>query len=155
MRKTTFFACALFFLVSGVCIGQSSSNPNIVRANSNACEQNPAEIDLIKSIANEKLSRIFVISRAGKDESETINAKRLSHIRRFLTTRKHWDLLNVIYARGDKVTGLGQIEFYVGDKLVLIIQSNFGKTPCMDCCGPDILANPQSLVKKRGRSVRH
>ncbi len=154
MKKLTYISGILVLLASSICSGQSSSEANVVRANANACEQNSAEVDLIRSIAKEKPSQIFVISHAGTGESENINAKRLAHVRKFLTVRKRWDLLNVVYSLGDKVTGLGQIEFYVGAKLALIIQSSFGRTPCMDCCGPDFLSNPRNLIKKRSRSPR-
>ena len=82
---------------------------SIVEANSNACELNSAYFDMIADIARNK--RIIIIFRAGKSETETVNARRSSYVKNFLLKGKGWGKLDVVYARGEKTNDAGKIEF--------------------------------------------
>jgi hypothetical protein len=97
---------------------------------------------------------IFVVFRAGKSESEAVNVRRLSHVRKFLEKSKRWEPLNVVYTRGDRTDSTGQIEFYVGGRPFLIVQAATNKTPCLDCCdGGD--EYPQNLLRIRKNKRHH
>ena len=134
---------------------KSSDSFNIVNAKSNACEQNSLEIDILGGDTSKTKERMFVIARAGRTETETVNLRRLQKLRQFLEERKGWKNLDVVYARGERMSVEGQIEFYVGSKLRLIIKAGLNHTPCMDCCGPDVLANPRNLLRRSSKKVPH
>ena len=98
----------------------------------------------------------FIIFRAGKVETETVNAKRLRYVKGFLQNSKGWRVFNTVYARGEKSDNEGIIEFYIGGKLFLIVISPKNKTPCLDCCDggleyPQNLNKVQKLNKRRIR----
>lgn len=128
---------------------EKKENPDIVPDTSGACEHNPASLSLIASQAKEQGERIFAIFRVGKNETEKVNAARLIYVKKvYLQSWAKYYKLNVIYARGEKTDSDGQIEYYVGGKLSLVVISPKNKTPCLDCCGTEIFY-PQNLVKKR------
>lgn len=150
MKKTLFLIAAVFFL-SNLSAAQENSGPNIiVKVTAGACELNSLHFDIISNIANYEKERVFAIFRAGKGETESVNAKRLAHVKMFLENQKgwKWKSFNVIYARGEKSDGEGKIEFYIGGKLFLVVMSPKNKTLCLDCCDGGF-TSPQNLVKKR------
>jgi hypothetical protein len=133
----------------------SKDSGYVVEAELNSCELSSLHFDMIGPAASQSGSRVFVIFRAGTGESDLVNKRRLEHVRRFLTVRKGWNnFLEVIYAHGESVRGQGRIEFYQGEFLVLTVLNRRNMSPCMDCCGPDALANPQNLLKTKRKSKR-
>ncbi len=104
--------------------------------------------DPISNEVNKSKERIFIIFRAGKSETETINARRLNYLKNFLQRSKGWRVFDTVYARGEKTIGEGKIEFYIGGRLALVVMSPKNKTPCLDCCDVEGF-NPQNLVKKK------
>src|SRR5215213_5185553 len=120
MTKT--FLLALIILASvNFCFSQVNDDAeNTTKADANSCEMNSLYFDMISNKVAESKERIFAIFRAGKGETESVNAKRLAHVKTFLEQSKGWKRFDVIYARGEKSDGEGQIEFYVGGKLFLI-----------------------------------
>jgi hypothetical protein len=150
MVKTLFLVLATIVSV-GYGFAQEKETPVVVsEADSNACELNSAYFDWVSNDVRKTQERIFVIFRAGKNETETVNVKRFSYVKNFLENGKSWKVLDVIYARGEKTDGEGKIEFYVAGKLKLIVNSPRNKTPCLDCCENE-LNNPQNLVKKKSK----
>lgn len=147
MRILTMLLCFLVVPLVASRLASGQVNNDIPIMSPKACEENSALVDQIPRPTSS--SRVFIIFRAGKGESELINGLRLAHVRAFLTTRKNLGGENVIYARGDRFNGLGRIEFYVAGTLVLVSQAKSNHTPCMDCCGPDFLAGPRNLLRKK------
>jgi len=125
----------------------------ISKAESGACELNSAYFDVISNEVRKSKERIFVIFRAGKGETETVNAKRLKYVKGFLQNSKGWRTFDTIYARGEITNEKGGIEFYTGGKLFLVVMSPKNKTPCLDCCEVEGF-NPQNLVKKKRNTKR-
>ncbi|MDQ6786351.1 MAG: hypothetical protein M3033_05975 [Acidobacteriota bacterium] len=148
MLKTVFLILAIIVLTSSSYSQKPNDKPIIIEKGGGSCEENSALVDGISNDVKENKERIFVIFRAGKGETETVNAKRLTHVKWFLENRKGWKVFDVIYARGEKSDGEGKIEFYIGGKLFLIMMSAKNYTPCLDCCEGG-LENPQNLVKKK------
>ena len=133
------------------CLAQEKESPSIVDINPGACENNSAYFDMLAGLARRENERIIMIFRAGKSETEVVNAKRLNYVKNFFLKGKGWGNLNVIYARGEKTNDVGKIEFYIGGKLFLITIAPKNKTPCLDCCEADWY-RPQNLLKmKKGR----
>jgi len=146
---------AFFVLGAGIAGAQTVEEPvYTVKADVNSCEINSLQFDIIRNQIASTRERIFVIFRRGNGESELVNAKRLKHVRTFLSVRKGWSLFDVIYARGEKVIGQSHIEFYIGGKLVLVILSKRNMSPCMDCCDGGFLESPQNLAPRTKRSKK-
>ncbi len=140
-------------IVPAYCVAaQKTFNPAIVvKADGNSCEINSAHVDYLRVEASNTRERVFVIARAGTNETDTLNLKRLQKVRQFLEKIKGFNLLDVVYSRGDSVKGEGQIDFYLGSNLRLTIKARFNRAPCMDCCDGDHLFSAASLVKASGK----
>ncbi len=153
MKKILFLILAAI-LLSNLCEAQEKTEPtHIVQATAGACELNSLHFDKISNIVNQEKERVFAIFRAGRGETETVNAKRLAYVKTFLKERKSWTRYDVVYARGEKTDEEGKIEFYIGGRLYLIIMSPKNKTPCLDCC-EDNTEYPQNLVKRKRNAKR-
>ena len=149
MCKFIFFAIVIILMVAGICSGQSLDGFNTIKADANACELNSLEIDIIRSRVGNTKQRVFVIARAGNHESESVNLKRLLKEKEFLVKSKGWSALDVIYARREKASGEGRIEFYVGADLRLVILAKKNRAPCMACCDDDYLSSSTSLLPRK------
>lgn len=87
------------------------------------CEYNSAVLDVLaQKTSLDEL--IIVIARLGSNEARSnINNRRLHNVRTYLTefltdpsVRRKSEM--IVLAQGERVQGLGRIEFYVGGKLV-------------------------------------
>lgn len=149
MLKKILFAILMIVVSVSLCAAQKSTEPAaVIKDNANACELNSAYFDSFLGAINSLEERIFVIFRGAKGETETVNAKRLAHVKWFLENRKGWKSFNVIYARGEKSDNEAKIEFYIGGRFYLVVMSGKNRTPCLDCCDGG-LEYPQNLVKKK------
>jgi len=126
---------------------EKNEEPTISEANSAACEGNSAHFAYIATEVSKSKERIFIIFRAGKGETETVNAKRLNYVKGFLQNFKSWRTFNTVYARGEKTNSEGKIEFYIGSKLFLVVVSPKNATPCLTCCDEGF--DPQNLLKTK------
>lgn len=153
-----FLCIILLILVASTWVAAQKINDSatVVEADGNSCEINSLQIDVLGSTASNTGERIYVIARAGRAETEAVNLRRLQKLRQFLERLKGFTNLDVIYARRERVSGEGQIEFYAGSSLRLIIKAKLNRSPCMDCCGGGYLSSPTSLLgkskKKRPKS---
>jgi len=141
------------FLATSSFSQEKNEEPIISEANAAACEGNSLYFDVISNEVVKSKERIFIIFRAGKVETEIVNAKRLNYVKEFLQNIKGWRTFDTVYARGEKTNGEGKIEFYIGGKLSLIVISPKNKTPCLDCC-EDERKFPQNLVRKKRNTKR-
>jgi hypothetical protein len=148
----------LFFIIvifSAICFAQAEKDETVtIAADADACEQNSAYFDRIANKAYTNKERIFVIFRAGKGETEDVNAKRLIFVKTYLEQIGNWKILEVVYARGEKTDAQGRVEFYIGGRLFLEMLAQKNKTPCLTCCGDGAFANPINLAKKKKRKVK-
>jgi hypothetical protein len=113
----------LLILVAG-CPGVFSQEQPMKPAN---CESDIAILDAVSREAGEN-GLVIVIARLGDGERDgNWNHRRLHNVRTYLT---EWDgrrdPKTVITAEGDRVSGYGRIELYVGGKLfhVLLVRRN-------------------------------
>ncbi len=154
MREKFIFAILLIIVSTTFSFSQEKREETTVSvSDGNACESNSAYFDMISTEVNHTKQNIFAIFRAGKNETEIVNAKRLFHVKMFLEKRKGWSKFNVVYARGEKTNNEGKIEFYIGGELFLILNSSKNKTPCLDCCNGGFEL-PQNLDKVQKRHKR-
>ncbi len=149
MMKKTLFLISMICVLANLSYSQKSKDePIVIGIGGGSCEENSALVDGISTEVRETKERIFVIFRPAKGEAETVNAKRLNHVKFFLQNRKGWKVFDVIYARGEKTDGEAKIEFYSGRRFHLVMMSPKNATPCLDCCDGG-LEEPQNLVKKK------
>ena len=147
----------IFIITASVtfCFAQvKQDEETIVLADTGACEINSLHFDRISSEVSKNPQRVFVLFRAGKGETETVNERRLKFVKNFLEKVKYWEKLDVVYARGEKTNGEARIEFYVGGKLFLTTLAQKNKTPCLDCCGGGGFMIPQNLAPKKKRKMK-
>lgn len=138
MKKTQYlfiFAVLVMLLGLAAANAQTLEEPQILKRYS--CEDGNERTDSLRQAAKEKGERIFIVSRAGDGETETINTHRIDAVKAQLAEKNRWSGIEpeVVYARGERVKGKGQVEFYIGSRLALvfIIQIK-GKAPCLYCC---------------------
>jgi len=93
---------------------------------------NPAYLDEYLIQRQETKKPGFVIVRAGTGEGPKTLNRRFNRVTRYL--KWYRKLTGLIYARGEPVSGLGRVEFYLGGDLFLVWLANKGRVPCMDCC---------------------
>lgn len=149
MAKKILFLVLLVNISASLFFAQEKKEePIISPIDNSSCEHNSLYFDVIWNEVRKSKERIFIIFRAGKGETETVNAKRLNYVKEFLQNSKGWKDFDTVYALGEKTNEEGKIEFYIGGKLFLIVPSPKNKTPCLDCCG-DEAHYPQNLVKKK------
>ena len=100
-----------------------------------ACEQNAVYLTdfNVKRLAGGKTG--FVIIRAGDGEGTKILNHRFNIVSKYL--KKYLGESNLIFARGEAVSGEGRVELYIGGDLYLIMFARKGRVPCMNCCGYD------------------
>lgn len=153
IKKILLITSIIIFLAS-LCFSQEKDRSYIISDSvSSACEDNPAFLDGTLDESTDTKQKIFAIFRAGKNETENTNLKRLVYMKKYLEKRKGWSASNVIYARGEKTNNKAEIEFYIGGKLYLVIIAPKNKTPCMDCCGNE-LDYPQNLIGTKKHSQK-
>ena len=89
-RKILFTILMILFLAS-LSFSQEKNNEYIVsNSSSSACETNPVYFAEISNVVNHTKQNIFAIFRAGKNETEIVNAKRLVYVKTFLQKRRDW-----------------------------------------------------------------
>ncbi len=81
---------------------------------------------------------ISIVSRLGRGENERMNRIRLFNVRQLLLIGKAIEPRKVISKNGKRFPNkrTGQLEFYLGRKLLLISEAPFNKSICADCCEP-------------------
>lgn len=121
MKKILFFL--VIILAANLCFAQEKKDePFVVPAESWACENNPLGFDSIHHEAKQENNRVIAIFRAGKDETETVNSKRLAYVKKiYLQEWAEFNNLEVVYVLGEKTKDEGKIEFYVGGRLSFVI----------------------------------
>lgn len=82
---------------------------------------------------------LIVLVHAGTGEqSRQLMLRRIANIRKYFKNRgSRIPSERVIVAEGEKVSGLGQIDYYFSGKLYARLVFNKGRFVCHSCCGPD------------------
>lgn len=120
-----------------------------------SCEENLIHIEIVGKLASEEDQRtgmMIVIARLGDGERlQELNRRRLHNVRVSLTENLGVDPRRIVVASGEKVNGLGRVEFYLGGKLVGGLPVKRGKDLCADCCDIDERYYPYRRDGKRRR----
>ena len=135
MKNKLFYlivALCLFIFSQSVFSQKTSENP-FTAPSDDSGENASLLIDLILGDSKQHSERIFIIFRAGINERQTINNRRL------ISTKQHFvnkeiDLKNFVFAQGETVKGEGRIEFYLGSELRLILLAKRNRMPNLTCC---------------------
>jgi hypothetical protein len=154
MKRISFLTVILLFSWLINLAQAKYSEPYVVEADSSSCEIKSLHFDIVAGLSKNEKKKVFVIFRAGKKETETINNRRLAYVRDYLRADKNWEKINAIYARGDKSNDSAKIEFYLGGDLLFTTLTRRNMTPCMNCCGINYYY-PQNILKpKTFKSVK-
>jgi hypothetical protein len=144
--KTLLFLFVIGHLTVVVCFAQSAGAT--VKADANACELNSLHLDGLRDeLANSPTAKIIAKFYAGKSETVSVGEKRVSYIRKFLEQRKRFDFSRVDFVNSVMLATKEnpKTEFYLvqaGEtegSLYLVTYSQPNKTPCLDCCGKDLM----------------
>jgi hypothetical protein len=104
------------------------------------CEENEARLDTVWSEMEKHRDDsgvLLIVARLGAGErSLETSRRRLHNAREYLMLRgvRKISKDRIIIALGERTSGLGRVEFYLGGKLVdkLLVRKN--KNLCVDCC---------------------
>jgi hypothetical protein len=125
-------------------IAQSHVNENAVTMSTGAvqdCELNLIRMEDMATRAIEQTkdgSLLIVVAHLGNDETRPdLNRRRLYNVREFLKNTGKFDTKKLVVAEGEPVSGPGQIEFYLGGKLVNTFSLLRNKDFCLSCCTED------------------
>lgn len=82
---------------------------------------------------------LIVLVHAGTGEqSRQLTQRRIANVRRYFKNRgNRIPSERVIVAEGEKVSGLGRIDYYFNGKLSARLVFNKDQFICHSCCGPD------------------
>jgi hypothetical protein len=136
MKKILLLICIL--LAIGVRVNAQSKviEPYVVPGDNGACEVNAASFDNLANMLRSSDERLFVVARLGKGESSReLNRRRLYNVRAYF--KENWpnvDAQRFVFAEGDRISGEGRVEFYIGSHLMQISLVKRGRDICVDCC---------------------
>jgi hypothetical protein len=137
MNVFSLFKVAAYSLTLLICVvvgGATSVAQKIVNSTQAPCEENSAWLDGLMEQVNEsgERERVFVIARLGLGEtSRHLNRRRLANAKVYLENRLKPE--DIILAEGERISGEGRVEFYVGSKLTLISLVKRGRDLCVNC----------------------
>ena len=138
-------ACAPAFAQSSV------GEPYVVPSDSSG-EITSREIDSMAAEARQSGERLFVIVRLGAGEtSRRLNLARLYDARSYLSG-KGFNQSTTVFAEGQRVSGEGRIEFYLGSRLRLVALAKRNRMPHLTCC--EDYFPPAKQVRKSGRASK-
>ena len=160
--KTLLFLFVIIYLTVVVCFAQDDFVS--VKADANACELNSSRLDGLRNeLANNPTAKIIAKFYAGKGENNVVSEKRTDYIRKFLEKHKGFDpsRLEFINSGKLKTNENPKTEFYIlqaGETegtLYLVTYSRPNRTPCLDCCGEDLLPkNIGSKPKPKQKTIK-
>lgn len=153
-KKIRKAATLLFLLALCAVVGvaqQTSPEIGIVKGDANAGELNSLYLDKLTVDQQSTNERIFVIARLGKGETgRSLSLNRLKAARSYLVETKGINQEQVILAEGERIAGEGQVEFYLGGKLMLVSLAARGRNISFNCCES---RTPPKKNKDRKRKV--
>ena len=120
------------------------------------CEGIMMRLDFVAIAAEEagKDQTIIIIARFGSGESvRSLNRRRLRQVADYLNRRVSSD--RIITAEGERVRGLGQLEFYVGGKLNIIFKVKRHRDLVKGCAEVRDAGLRGSGISKRAILQRH
>lgn len=142
------------FIFASVPTGLGQDRAAVVELKSAGCEIDEANFDVVRVDALERLGEngfLIAVARLGiGDKRRNLNRSRLSSTKEWLRNAA-FPIDRLVLAEGERVSGNGRVEFYIGGKLthVILPTPNFGL--CIECCNP----RPEDFTSyRRGRKKR-
>lgn len=133
---------------SHISFGQVQSNNRVLELRSESCEIDEHNFNVVMVDALGKLNEsgfLIVIARPGKgDKSPSLSRKRLDAAKEWMG-RAEFPTNRLILAEGERVSGSGRVEFYVGGALTHVILPRANQGLCTQCCQPP----PRDRGRKR------
>lgn len=134
-------------------LSQNQTGSKVVELRSESCEIDEANFNIVRTDALERIndgSSLIAIARLGKeDKSRDLNRKRLNAAKEWLSRAK-FPLSKLVLAEGERVSGNGRVEFYVGGALTHVILPKPNMGLCVECCNP----KPGDFTSHRKRRKR-
>ena len=118
-----------------------------------SCEDSEALLDGVANEARSGVAKgdvlIAIVRLGSRETSAKLNQERLSAVKKFFIGRDI-PAQAIVAAEGERVGGLGQVEFYIGGRLYMRLQARRHKSICIECCNPA----PEDFYARRKRSRR-
>ena len=114
----------------------SSEKAQPIRSDSRSSELNSAIFDSLRAEATQTDATVFVVSHLGDGESTMrLHNRRLHNAReRFTYSGGAYPREKVLVAAGERVSGRGTIEVFVGGELRWVVEFRRGEDFFVDCC---------------------
>ncbi|MCA1615302.1 MAG: hypothetical protein LC800_14600 [Acidobacteria bacterium] len=102
------------------------------------CEMNLQDLEHARNLARRETNGFLIImARLGDGERRReLNYRRLHNVRLQLTNIS-FPADKIVAAEGERVSGLGRVEFYVRGEFIGALPVRRGADICVGCCGPD------------------
>jgi len=114
------------------------------------CEMNLQNLEYARDLARREMNGfLIIVARLGNGERRReLNYRRLHNVRLQLT------LIGVpsdkiVVAEGERVSGLGRVEFYVRGEFIGALPVRRAGDICVGCCGPDENFYPYRRANRR------
>ena len=119
------------------------------------CEMNLQDLEDVRNLMRRETNGfLIIVARLGNGERRReLNYRRLHNVRLQLTLIGA--LSNrIIVAEGERVRGLGRVEFYVRGEFIGALPVRRGADICVGCCGPDENFYPHRRDNRRNTALR-
>ena len=121
------------------------------------CEMNMLYMDMLSQMVPEQTRNggvLVAVARLGAGEKwRESNRRRLYNVREYIKDRTGIGAGKIVVAEGERVSGLGRVEFYLGGRMVGGLLMGKNQDLCLLCCeevGP-YYPHKDNLEKKRRR----
>lgn len=118
------------------------------------CEMNLQDLEHVRDLARRETNGfLIIVARLGNRETRrALNHRRLHNVRLQLT-HIGFPADKIVVAEGERVRGLGRVEFYVRGEFIGALPVRRAGDICVGCCGPDERFYPyRQRSRARGNS---
>jgi hypothetical protein len=140
----------VIFIFASFTISFGQDRAGVVELKSAGCEIDEANFNIVRVDALERLGEngfLIAVARLGiGDRRRNLNRSRLSATREWLRNAA-FPVDRLVLAEGERVSGNGRVEFYIGGKLTHVILPKPNVGLCIECCNP----RPEDFTTYRGR----
>ena len=151
-NRHKFWIVASILCLASIAVGQSDpqSAPTVIPSGDSG-ELHSAITDNLANEANKTNERLFVIfNRGTNDTNSRINDLRIIRLKAYFhAVQKRFGIKEPVYASGEVVKGEGQIDYYLGSNLRLIVYAKKNIVPKFTCC-PDYQPPQKRTGKLKG-----
>jgi hypothetical protein len=127
---------------------QSRAGDKVIELKSESCEIDEANFSIVMNAALEKVKdggSLIAIARLGTgDRANNLNRERLRSTKLWLG-RADFPANKLVVAEGERMSGNGRVDFYIGGVLTHVILPKPNGGLCVECC-PD---NPFEFIRRR------